>query len=195
MLTSHAMAGSANEQFTREVCVDDRIQELTLDTDEDELGGALTDSSASEVEVDSKWISGRRQNVAQPFTNGLNHLNTEWMDITEEFTNLAGQLSLGELVQMANFRLFDVMTAVELMDPKMDANYQSFKPNRQPECVNTLIQSGKLKMVGHSMPELVGIFDEILCHITSWLNRNMLAQTVYMCFYLLDPMKVEDLHL
>ena len=99
------MAGSANEQFTREVCVDDRIQELTLDTDEDELGGALTDSSASEVEVDSKWISGRRQNVAQPFTNRLSHLNTEWMDITEEFTNLAGRLSLGELVQMANFCL------------------------------------------------------------------------------------------
>ena len=46
------MAGSANEQLTREVCVDDKIQELTLDTDEDEAGGALTDSSASEVEVD-----------------------------------------------------------------------------------------------------------------------------------------------
>ena len=89
------MAGSAGEQFTREVCVDDRIQELTLDSDEDELGGTLTDSSASEVEFDSKWISGRRQNVAQPFTNRLGHLNTEWTDITEEFTNLAGQLPLG----------------------------------------------------------------------------------------------------
>ena len=193
------MAGSANEQFTREVCVDDRIQELTLDTDEYDLGGALTDSSASEVEVHSKWTSGetsgRRQNVAQPFTNRLSHLNTEWMDITEEFTNLAGQLSLGELVQMANFRLFDAMTAVEIMDPKMDANYQWFKPNRQPVCVNTLIQCGKLKMGGHSMPELVGIFDEILYHITSWLNGNTLAQTVYTCFYLLDPTKVEDLHL
>ena len=52
------MAGSANEQFTREVCVDERIQELTLDTDEEELGGILTDSSASQVEVNSKWISG-----------------------------------------------------------------------------------------------------------------------------------------
>ena len=195
MLTSRAMAGSANEQFTREVCVDERIQELTLDSDEEELGGVLTDSSASEVEVDSKWISGRRQNVAQPFTNRLNHLNTEWMDITEEFTTSAGQLSLGELMQLTNFRLFDAMTAVELMDPKMDANYQWFKPNRQPVCVNALIQSGKLKMSGHSIPKLVGIFDEILCHITSWLNGNTLAQTVYTCFYLLEPTKVEDLHL
>lgn len=189
------MAGSAGEQFTREVCVDDRIQELTLDSDEDELGGALTDSSASEVEVDSKWISGRRQSAPQPFTNRLSHLNTEWADITEEFTNLAGQLSLGELVQMTNFRLFDAMTAVELMDPKMDANYQWFKPNRQPVCANMLIQSGKLRMAGHSIPELIGIFDEILCHITSWLNGNTLAQTVYTSFYLLYPTKVEDLHL
>ena len=46
----------------------------------------------------------------------------QWMDITEEFTNLTGQLSLGKVVQMPNFRLFDAMTAVELMDPKMDAN-------------------------------------------------------------------------
>ena len=36
--------------------------------------------------------------MAQPFTNRLAYLNTEWMDITEEFTNLAVQLSLGELV-------------------------------------------------------------------------------------------------
>jgi len=122
------MAGSVNEQFTHEVCVDDRIQELTLDTDEDDLG-VLTDSSASKVEVDPKWISGRRQSIAQPGSNCLSHLDTEWIDITEEFKNLAGQLSLGELVQMTNFRLFDAMTAVELMDPKMDANYQWFKPN------------------------------------------------------------------
>ena len=45
------------------------------------------------------------------------------------------------------------------------------------------------------MPELVGTFDEILCRVTSWLNGNTLAQTVYTCFYLLDPTKVEDLHL
>ena len=87
------------------------------------------------------------------------------------------------------------MTAVELMDPGMDANYQWPKLNRQPICVNTLVQSGKLKMTGHSMPELVGIFDEILCHVTSWLNGNTLTQTVYTCFYLLDPTKVEGLYL
>ena len=33
------------------------------------------------------------------------------------------------------------------------------------------------------------------CHFTSWLNRNTLAQTVYMYFYLLNSTKVEDLHL
>ena len=93
---------------------------------------------------------------------------------------------------MTNFLLFDAMTAVELI---MDVNYQWFKPNHQPVCSNALIQSGKLKVAGHTMPELVGIFDEILCHITSWLNGNTLAQTVYTCFYLLDPTKVEDLHL
>ena len=47
---------------------------------------------------------------------------------------------------MTSFHLFDAMTAVELMDPKMDANYQWFEPNRLPVCVNTSVQSGKLKM-------------------------------------------------
>ena len=65
------MAGSANEQFTRDLCVDDRIQELTLDSDEEELGGALADSSASEVAVDSVEMdfgtkTERRPAIYQP---------------------------------------------------------------------------------------------------------------------------------
>ena len=189
----------SDERFTREVCLDDRLQALALEGEEDEDevgGGVLTDSSASEVELDSKWIpTGRRKNAGEPFVNRLCNLDTEWVDITEEFSSLASQLSLGELVQMPNFRLLDAMTAVELMDTKMDANYQWFKPNHQPVCLNALIQTGQLKVTGHSMSEIIGIYDEILCQITSWLGGNTLAQTVYTCFYLLEPTKVEELHL
>ena len=71
-----------------EVCVDDRIQKLSIDGDKEELRGALTDSNASKVEMDSKWISGRRQNVAQPFTSRLSHLNMEWKDITRIYKSV-----------------------------------------------------------------------------------------------------------
>ena len=103
------MAESANEQLPREVRVNNRLQELTLYTYKDELGGVLSDSSASKVE---KWISGRRQNLAKPLTNRLSHLNTEWMDITEEFTNLARQLAVGEYIDSIYLRTIYVLSMV-----------------------------------------------------------------------------------
>lgn len=43
-----------------------------------------------------------------------------WVDITDQFMSACGELNLGELAQDVYFGLFEAMSAIEMMDPKMD---------------------------------------------------------------------------
>lgn len=43
-----------------------------------------------------------------------------WVDITDDFLSACGELNLGELAQDVSFGLFEAMSAIEMMDPKMD---------------------------------------------------------------------------
>jgi hypothetical protein len=43
-----------------------------------------------------------------------------WTDVTIQFADYCRQLPLGEVVRDRDFTLFEAMTALELMDPKMD---------------------------------------------------------------------------
>lgn len=44
-----------------------------------------------------------------------------WSDVTKEFRAAAKELELGELLHDETFGLFEAMSAIEMMDPKMDA--------------------------------------------------------------------------
>lgn len=44
-----------------------------------------------------------------------------WIDITKEFRTASKELELGELLHDDSFGLFEAMSAIEMMDPKMDA--------------------------------------------------------------------------
>ena len=45
-----------------------------------------------------------------------------WTDITELATEAAASLEEGELLASDHFTLFEAMSALELMDPKMDSH-------------------------------------------------------------------------
>ena len=119
----------------------------------------------------------------------------EWVDITELFSEAASHLLPGELVQHWSFSLIDAMSAVELLDPKMDANmhYTDFK--RYPRTVCEAVKRGLLQLDGHTHLQLVGIFDEILVSVATWLQGYTLAQTVFSCVYLLDTERAESHYL
>lgn len=44
----------------------------------------------------------------------------EWKDITDEFFESVEELNLGELLHYELFGLFEAMSAIEMMDKKMD---------------------------------------------------------------------------
>ena len=118
---------------------------------------------------------------------------TEWMDITERFRQAAGMLVPGELVQEVNFSLFDAMSAIELMDTKMDASLQWSAFRDYPRTLLEAAERGILKFSGHEPRELVGIFDEVFACVATWLEGHTLAQTVFTCMYLLDTSAIEGI--
>lgn len=121
--------------------------------------------------------------------------NIKWVDITNKFTQLTGKLLPGELVQEPDFHLFDAMSAIELMDSKMDAALQWRTFSNYPRTLEEALVNGTLKCDGQSPEELVGIMDEVLACIATWLEGHTLAQTVFTCMYLLDIDKVENIYL
>uniref|UniRef100_S4R520 N-alpha-acetyltransferase 35, NatC auxiliary subunit n=1 Tax=Petromyzon marinus TaxID=7757 RepID=S4R520_PETMA len=56
---------------------------------------------------------------------------TEWMEISTDFTDSCKELKLGELIHDKGFGLFEAMSAIEMMDPKMDAGMIGNQVNRQ----------------------------------------------------------------
>ena len=111
---------------------------------------------------------------------------SEWVDITDSFSEAASLLSPGELVKGWNFSLLDAMSAVELLDPKMDASMHCVSFRQYPRSVGEAVAKGLLQLEGHTHSQLIGIFDEVLARLATWLNGYTLAQTVFSCLYLLE---------
>ena len=110
----------------------------------------------------------------------------EWVDITHPFIEAASLLDPGELVQHWNFSLLDAMSAVELLDPKMDSSMHWTDFKTYPRTVSEASEQGLLQFDGHTNSQLIGIFDEVLACVVTWLSGYTLAQTVFSCLYLLE---------
>lgn len=94
-----------------------------------------------------------------------------------------------------SFSLFDAMSAIELTDTKMDAIVQWDRFPGYPRSFKEAVARDQLKLQGHSPSELIGIFDECMAGMATWLNGHTLAQTVFTCMYLLDTSQCETLFL
>jgi len=110
-----------------------------------------------------------------------------WVDISEQFITDCSTLDLGQLLHDDMFGLFEGMSAVEMMDPKMDAgmicNQTKHKVLNLPES----IQAKTVKVVDFTYTELIGIIDDTLACFVTWLEGHSLAQTVFTNLYMHDP--------
>ena len=96
-------------------------------------------------------------------------------DLTTEFRAAAGQLPTAILVKSESFTLFESVTALEIMDPKMDSG-----------CVaagETL--EDKYDVCRQLLPEeVIGIMDQLLCCEMAWHEGYPLSQTVFASHYI-----------
>ncbi|XP_001658127.2 N-alpha-acetyltransferase 35, NatC auxiliary subunit isoform X2 [Aedes aegypti] len=118
-------------------------------------------------------------------------IQREWKEITTEFFGCVKELKLGELIHDNMFGLFDAMSAIEMMDPKMDAGMCCNK-EATPLNFQTAVESGKMKLSNLESRELIGIIDATYSCMVSWLEGHSMAQTVLTCLYLHQPDKIED---
>lgn len=106
---------------------------------------------------------------------------TLWIDASTFISQVCTDLEVGQLVNGENFSLFEAMSALEIMDPKMDAGMAG-------SGVITLedaIESGKAP-ISVSTSQLIDIMDHLLACEATWHRGHSLAQTVFSCLYLLD---------
>ena len=124
-----------------------------------------------------------------------------WTDITSRFADQCRHIPLGEIVRDKDFTLFEAMTALELMDPKMDGGmsiknhfHQQQQGNRILS-LKQLIEKNLLKITQFTSSELIHLFDQLLSTFHMWLDGHSLALTLFTCVYLHDISIIEDHHL
>lgn len=115
-----------------------------------------------------------------------------WVNVTSDFLNAVQELELGELLHDEMFGLFEAMSAIEMMDPKMDAGMLCNRGTKKAKSFNEAVKDGSLKLNDLTNSEIIGIIDTTLSCIVSWLEGHSLAQTVFTNLYLHEPYFIKD---
>ncbi|ROT43301.1 Mak10-domain-containing protein [Sodiomyces alkalinus F11] len=111
-------------------------------------------------------------------------------DITSKFRHAVQTLGPGEIVKDGFFTLHESVSALEIMDPKMDSG---------------CLEHGETLDVDYDVTqallpeEVVGIIDQLLCHEMAWHLGYPLSQTVLTCVYIESilvpqPATLEEAH-
>ncbi|GMS79752.1 hypothetical protein PENTCL1PPCAC_1927, partial [Pristionchus entomophagus] len=104
------------------------------------------------------------------------------IDITEEFFTAAAELPMGEMVCTERFTLAEAMSAIELMDPKMDGGCIKL---REHPTVEDVVAEGWLR--GMADDEVLATVDATLACLSSWLEGAFIAQTMHTNLLMTDP--------
>ncbi|TPX63910.1 hypothetical protein SpCBS45565_g06277 [Spizellomyces sp. 'palustris'] len=95
------------------------------------------------------------------------------------------ELEVGQLAHPEGFTLWEAMSAIEMMDPKMDAGM-----GLPPELTSGKLAVSDIKTKRFTAAEVIGIIDELISLEMSWISGNLLCQTLFTCIYLHDPYKI-----
>ena len=106
-----------------------------------------------------------------------------WRCIDAEVLQAAGSLGVGEFMAVETFSLLESMSALELMDIKMDPPERAAKPIDLQE----LVDAGQLPLESLSLASARALALGLLVREVAWCNGTSLAETVFTCLYLHDP--------
>lgn len=106
---------------------------------------------------------------------------TVWANVSPFLDTVCTELNVGELIHGENFNLFEAMSALEIMDPKMDSGMRTYGYNSVEEA----IESGAAPIKLHLL-QTIDVMDHLLACEATWHKGHSLAQTVFTCLYLLN---------
>lgn len=105
-----------------------------------------------------------------------------WVDAQSVLLAVTEQLQHGQMMQSDHFSLFEAMSAVEIGDPKMDAGLDTATAPTPDD----LVDQG-LAPLDLSASQLLATLDRLAAMQASWHSGNSIAQTVFVCLYMLKP--------
>ncbi|KAK4759936.1 hypothetical protein SAY87_023067 [Trapa incisa] len=113
--------------------------------------------------------------------------NSMWADVSLLLEDACSGLRDGELIHGDNFDLYAAMSALEIMDPKMDSGMigKYFSVDEAIECGAAPIPISFDKTVDVQCS--IDIMDHLLACEATWHRGHSLAQTVFSCIYILRP--------
>lgn len=92
---------------------------------------------------------------------------------------------MGQMVHAEDFNLFDSMSALELMDPKMDAGMMV--NGAPPKSIAARLAANEVVLEFKSARDVLATVDELFRCEAGWLNGLPLAQTLLSSVYLHKP--------
>ncbi|VDK37293.1 unnamed protein product [Taenia asiatica] len=112
-------------------------------------------------------------------------------DITKQFFECCKLcLEPGAIAHESNFHLRYVMSAIDIMNPSMDAGMAK---ERRIVYLFDAIGNGDLPLGCFTDLEvLLGVIDELIVLLVNWLTGDSLVQTVYTCMYMHCIPIIED---
>ncbi|KAL2649468.1 hypothetical protein R1flu_017596 [Riccia fluitans] len=105
---------------------------------------------------------------------------TNWADATAFLKAACDDMTVGELIHGENFSLFEAMSALEIMDPKMDAGMTT----TGYKTVDEAIEKGAAP-VDLTVAQIIDVMDHLFSCEATWHKGHSLAQTVFSCLYML----------
>ncbi|KAL6075628.1 N-alpha-acetyltransferase 35 NatC auxiliary subunit [Balamuthia mandrillaris] len=114
--------------------------------------------------------------------------HSEWKSIDEDLLNAANDMEAGQLLSVSGFGLMEAMSAIEIMDPKMDSGVNV-------EGVYNLHEARKLGLLPQtelSIPQVLFVVDRLLGCEATWYSGFSLAQTVLTCLYMHEPHSIPN---
>ncbi|CAG8537610.1 13125_t:CDS:10 [Ambispora gerdemannii] len=99
----------------------------------------------------------------------------QYKDITIFLDEVTREFQIGQLVHLESFGLYDAMSSIEIMDPKMDSGMiLDSDLTKKPLILNARL----------TPRQVLGVIDRLfICEMT-WHSGHSLSQTLYTCMYL-----------
>ena len=123
--------------------------------------------------------------------------NSSWVDLEPLLLECSLQMRSGELIHQKSFGLFEAMSAVEIMDPKMDcgcvtggggfgetSSLKEEDENEDVRGVRLLKRDDDIIAALTSSKEMKVVVDMLIARENSWHVGNALPPTVFSCLYL-----------
>jgi Arc/MetJ-type ribon-helix-helix transcriptional regulator len=105
----------------------------------------------------------------------------EWRDVSELCASVADGMQIGEMLHVQHFDLFEAMSALELMEPKMDRDLKA------QHSITDLLKSGALPTTDAAFGDesvLCDVLDGIVTCEVAWHDGGSMPETLYTCLYL-----------